>query len=573
MAWLRAAAGPVTPIRSRAVRVQDAADRRRDGVGDVARDEAGLAARLRREIAGQPVEVHRGARAPRPARRPERGGRRLSRSARRRCRPSPCRDCPWGSAWPGRPGCATTVRAPLSATTAPLSAARRRALPIRSACTSAIPQPRSRAASPGCGVRSRGAGASRQSPRPPVSAVRASASTTIGRATSRTSVRTASRVSGSRPIPGPMARASMRERSSTIRSTAFEESVRAAVSGRGSVIGSGSGRRDHRLLRCRGRARHQTGARTESAETREHGRARSPDRARDHEEMPVRFPCGRRSADAGEPPGRRPPRVERSECPPRAMREGCRGRRSPRGPHAPTPSGWTSPSFGSPKVTVDTRPDHGARWRLPVGGEPRGQVEGRRAAGGPRALMASIAAAIAPVAGPRTPVPSRASTTRSASPSSARRRPNASPAASGASATRSPARWSASRLTRASPVHVGGTPDQPRGDAGSASDQVAGHDEAVSAVVALAADDRDPAARRPGRARARARQRRRGPHSPSAGGSARRSGRSRGGPPAASPPPSRAGSRAPAVAPDEATLTTRSRPRRGPAPLPARHRG
>src|SRR6185436_7650355 len=60
--WLRAAAGPVTPgVPSRAAAVQDAPDRRWYGVGHVPGDEAGLAPRLRGEIARQPVKVHGGA--------------------------------------------------------------------------------------------------------------------------------------------------------------------------------------------------------------------------------------------------------------------------------------------------------------------------------------------------------------------------------------------------------------------------------------------------------------------------------------------------------------------------------
>ena len=58
---LRAGAGPAAPRNrsSRAIRLEDPTDRRREAFGHVSRDEAGSAARLRREVAGQSVEVHR----------------------------------------------------------------------------------------------------------------------------------------------------------------------------------------------------------------------------------------------------------------------------------------------------------------------------------------------------------------------------------------------------------------------------------------------------------------------------------------------------------------------------------
>jgi hypothetical protein len=60
----------------------------------------------------------------------------------------------------------------------------------------------------------------------------------MGWRSSRVKLRTTSVVSPSRPIPGPIATASREPASSTIASRAFRASVRAEVSGSGSVIAS-----------------------------------------------------------------------------------------------------------------------------------------------------------------------------------------------------------------------------------------------------------------------------------------------------------------------------------------------
>ena len=163
-------------------------------------------------------------------------------------------------------------------------------------------------------------------------------------------------------------------------------------------------------------------------------------------------------------PGRRPPRPGPPGSPPRATRGGCPGRRSPRGRRTPRPAGRTSPSFGSPNVTVTRARTTGPRRGLAVGREPRRQVE--RADGppaAPAALMASIAAATAP--SPGRARPSRAARRRRCRRRRARRggdRRRSRPA-SGASATLSPARRSASRFTRASPCTSAGPPHEPGG--------------------------------------------------------------------------------------------------------------
>jgi hypothetical protein len=113
-----------------------------------------------------------------------------------------------GFTWALPSGAAITVRAPFSTTTAPAAAARRRACPSRSACTSAVLVPISRAISPGCGVNTRGAGAARASAAASLpSRLRPSASTTSGSGSSRTSRRTNALIPDPVGIPGPRATA------------------------------------------------------------------------------------------------------------------------------------------------------------------------------------------------------------------------------------------------------------------------------------------------------------------------------------------------------------------------------
>ena len=168
-------------------------------------------------------------------------------------------------------------------------------------------------------------------------------------------------------------------------------------------------------------------------------------------------------------------------------------------PACATPVGRTSPSFGSPNVTVRPARTTGPAGGLAVGGQPRGQVQAQT--GRPAALMASIAAATgpgsraaragpqqgvdddvgvpelrghAPEGGPRRPPGPRRRT---------RRRAGGRPG--------SPARPPGPRR----PV------PRPSGDAGAAPEQVARDDEAVAAVAPLPAHDGDaPAADRAQRA-------------------------------------------------------------------------
>ena len=171
------------------------------------------------------------------------------------------------------------------------------------------PQPSRRAVSPGCGVRSRGAGAPRQSSRWPASAVSASASTTMGRSTSRTRARTAGlrlrierepgaegdRVHARQQLEDPLAPPS--QRASARRSP-----------GRGSVMGSG--RWPATTGCCEAGVAHvtrPTPARRAPRQA-EHRRAGLADASRRRRGDARSCPCGRRPVAAGEPPGRRRPR-------------------------------------------------------------------------------------------------------------------------------------------------------------------------------------------------------------------------------------------------------------------------
>jgi hypothetical protein len=108
-------------------------------------------------------------------------------------------------------GAAITVRAPFKTTTALAAAARRRAWPSRSACTSAVVVPARRAISPGCGVNARGAGAWRASAAASVPRrFKPSASTISGTGSSRTSRRTSACMPGPVGMPGPSATAFIR---------------------------------------------------------------------------------------------------------------------------------------------------------------------------------------------------------------------------------------------------------------------------------------------------------------------------------------------------------------------------
>src|SRR6266545_3714588 len=129
-----------------------------------------------------------------------------------------------------------TVPAPLSASATRCRAQNVRTVSSRSACTSATVAPSILPISPGWGVSARGPAARSSRSRCPPSALRASASITIGRSTSATSPRISSWVSGSSERPGPSATASVRAASSRRRSLAFNETVWPAVSASGSVI-------------------------------------------------------------------------------------------------------------------------------------------------------------------------------------------------------------------------------------------------------------------------------------------------------------------------------------------------
>ena len=209
----------------------------------------------------------------------------------------------------------------------------------------------------------------------------------------------------------------MRESSSTIRSTAFEDSVRACVSGRGSVIGSGAsaattGCCDAGVAQVTRPVPERRAPR--HASTAAPVRPTEPATTRRCPYVPLWAPIGRRG---------RAVRTSAASSRAVGMPSSSHARGMPRSaistrPACATPSGWTSPSFGSPKVTVARARTTGPAGASPSEGSPEGKS--RETTGRPTALMASIAAATAPVAEPRTPVPSRASTTRRASPSSAR---------------------------------------------------------------------------------------------------------------------------------------------------------
>ena len=161
----------------------------RDRLGQVRREQAGVAEPLADRVAGQAVEVDaepgRGERRPGPGR----GASRSSRSGRRPCRRVASAGFSNGATATDPSGAAMTVLAPFSTTTWPHVAAASRAAAARAASSStrspsspgSRPLPaRSRSNSPACGVRTAG----RRSPshqRSIVASERsASASSTIG---------------------------------------------------------------------------------------------------------------------------------------------------------------------------------------------------------------------------------------------------------------------------------------------------------------------------------------------------------------------------------------------------------
>ena len=106
------------------------------------------------------------------------------------------------STWRRPSGAATTVSAPLRTRVTPRSAANRAARPARSACTSAVVSPASRAISAGCGVSTSGAGQARQSNPAAAAMLSASASTTAGTARPRSSSSRAASVRPGASQPG-----------------------------------------------------------------------------------------------------------------------------------------------------------------------------------------------------------------------------------------------------------------------------------------------------------------------------------------------------------------------------------
>ncbi len=162
-------------------------------------------------------------------------------------------------------------------------------------------------------------------------------------------------------------------------------------------------------------------------------------------------------------------------------------------PACATPSGRTRPSFGSPKVTL----------RAP---EPRARQAPPRRRAAPRAGRARRRARPRGVDGlDRRPDRARRRAAHARARAGRRRRGRRRPARRGGGRTALPVGSGASATPLAGApervqvdprvaLDVVGAPHEPNGDAGPTPEQVTGHDEAVSAVVALAADDRDPAA-------------------------------------------------------------------------------
>ncbi len=264
------------------------------------------------------------------------------------------------------------------------------------------------------------------------------------------------------------------------------ESVRAAVSGRGSVIASDKRRRHHGLLRGRRRTRHEARARAQGAKTGERRRTGPPNGARDHEEMPVTPLVGiHRSKGQGCPDiGGFDEARRKTFCEPRAGHAQIGHLHPARVSH---PGRQHEAELGKPEGHRHARPDYRSGWGLAVGGESGGQVERTHwPAGSVDGLdHASDRARGRPThAGSQERVDDDVGLCE--------RRAEGSGIGNLGHGLASP--LERVQVDPRIPLHLAHPSHEPRGDSRPAAEQVARYHEAVAAVATLPAHDSDPAA-------------------------------------------------------------------------------
>ena len=326
---------------------------------------------LRRELAGESVQVHRGGTRRRTARR----ARAAHAIAPASTSPVPA-DRHRRRAGRRRRACGRRARAIDRARALEHhDAARALGEPLRSGVAIGLHvrrccMPSRRAASPGCGVSTRGAAAPRSSAdvarrtrsarrrrAPPAAAARARA---CARARGR---RRRGRGPGRSPPPA------CRRASSSARAQ--------RRLGRDRQLARSSARspwrRAPRAPRRARRKRAQPGARAQRAEPAQQRRAGAPGRAGDHQHVAGRCPCARRRARGAIQP-RHVARLDQLHV--RGVRRRARrSARSARSPASAAPGCWCSPRLCAAKVTVSVGAHRGAEHRAGVGVDAARQVE------------------------------------------------------------------------------------------------------------------------------------------------------------------------------------------------------
>ena len=320
------------------------------------------------------------------------------------------------------------------------------------------------------------------------STVSASASSTSGTVDRSSRPRTNSADAGVAPQAGPAGDDVLAKLEDTVESRGRDAAVSASASG--SVMYSGAIDATIAQARRGRRDGHEAGARLQRAHRGEVRRARLPPRSRherDAAEVPLVRVGGTRLDELTHLLGRQQLDVRAVE-PVDAPRAGSRCRQSPRRPACASPGGSTSGSFGAASVTViEASMQSPSRCGVSADRPLGRSIE---TIGMPDALTSATTVSIIPPSGDFRPVPKMASTISVHCEISEKCSSHA--CSSSISTTVTPSRPRMSRLVRASPrTSASAADDEDRG-VDAALEQRPRDDEAVAAVVAAAAEHRDP---------------------------------------------------------------------------------